>query len=62
MAVREGFEPSIGVAYTRVPGVRLKPLGHLTAGKPRTLSQITAVSMASHRFLIFFFGLFSHPD
>lgn len=29
MAEGEGFEPSIHLAaYTRVPGVRLRPLGH----------------------------------
>ena len=31
MAVREGFEPSIGYnAYTPLAGERLQPLGHLT--------------------------------
>ena len=30
MAERQGFEPWIGVAYTRFPGVRLQPLGHLS--------------------------------
>ncbi len=31
MAEREGFEPSIrNSPYTRFPGVRLKPLGHLS--------------------------------
>ena len=30
MAEREGFEPSVGVAYTRFPSVRLQPLGHLS--------------------------------
>ena len=30
MAEREGFEPSIGVTYTHFPGVRLRPLGHLS--------------------------------
>ena len=29
-AERQGFEPWIGVAYTRFPGVRLQPLGHLS--------------------------------
>ncbi len=27
---REGFEPSIRITYTHFPGVRLKPLGHLS--------------------------------
>ena len=30
MAERVGFEPTIEFPYTRVPGVRLKPLGHLS--------------------------------
>ncbi len=30
LAEREGFEPSVGVTYTRFPSVRLKPLGHLS--------------------------------
>jgi hypothetical protein len=30
MAERQGFEPWIGVTYTRFPGVRLQPLGHLS--------------------------------
>ena len=31
MAEREGFEPSVLIAeYTRVPGVHLQPLGHLS--------------------------------
>ena len=29
-AERQGFEPWIGVTYTRFPGVRLQPLGHLS--------------------------------
>ena len=29
-AERQGFEPWIGVAYTRFPSVRLQPLGHLS--------------------------------
>ncbi len=29
MAEKEGFEPSV-LAYTRFPGVHLKPLGHLS--------------------------------
>ena len=30
MAEREGFEPSIGIAYTPLAGERLRPLGHLS--------------------------------
>ena len=30
MAEREGFEPSIGVTYTRFPSVLHRPLGHLS--------------------------------
>ena len=30
MAEREGFEPSVGVAYTRLAGEHLQPLGHLS--------------------------------
>lgn len=30
MAERQGFEPWKGISLTRFPGVRLKPLGHLS--------------------------------
>ncbi len=30
LAEREGFEPSIGLPYTRFPSVRLQPLGHFS--------------------------------
>ena len=30
MAERVGFEPTVGITYTRFPSVRLKPLGHLS--------------------------------
>ena len=30
LAEREGFEPSVGVAYTRLAGEHLQPLGHLS--------------------------------
>jgi hypothetical protein len=30
MAERQGFEPWMVVKHTRSPGVRLKPLGHLS--------------------------------
>lgn len=30
MADRKGFEPSKAINFTRVPGVLLKPLGHLS--------------------------------
>lgn len=33
MAERQGFEPWVRVAYTRFPGVPLKPLGHLSANR-----------------------------
>ena len=29
-AEREGFEPSVGVTYTRLAGAHLQPLGHLS--------------------------------
>jgi hypothetical protein len=31
MAEREGFEPTVVFSYSRFPGVRLKPLSHLSA-------------------------------
>ncbi len=41
MADRKGFEPSRAINPTRVPVVRLRPLGHLsTVGK--TSSQMAA--------------------
>ena len=33
MAERQGFEPWIGGTYTHFPGVRLQPLGHLSANR-----------------------------
>ncbi len=30
MAEREGFEPTVVFSYSRFPGVRLKPLSHLS--------------------------------
>ena len=30
LAERSGFEPEVGLPYTRFPGVRLKPLIHLS--------------------------------
>ena len=33
MAERAGFEPAVGVAYTRFPSVLLKPLGHLSQNR-----------------------------
>lgn len=31
LAEREGFEPTVVFSYSRFPGVRLKPLSHLSA-------------------------------
>jgi hypothetical protein len=32
VAEREGFEPTVLFRYSRFPGVRLKPLSHLSTG------------------------------
>src|SRR4051812_40255599 len=34
MAEREGFEPTVLFRYSRFPGVRLKPLSHLSTEGP----------------------------
>jgi hypothetical protein len=34
MAEREGFEPTVLFRYSRFPGVRLKPLSHLSNHVP----------------------------
>jgi hypothetical protein len=36
LAERVGFEPTVGLAYTRFPSVRLKPLGHLSGAPARS--------------------------
>ncbi len=33
MAEREGFEPTVVFSYSRFPGVRLKPLSHLSVSR-----------------------------
>ena len=38
LAERQGFEPWVGVTYTRFPGVRLQPLGHLSVPDSRIIA------------------------
>ena len=44
---REGdSNPRYGFPYTHFPGVRLKPLGHLSASRPRTIDPAAAAAGA----------------
>src|ERR1043166_2289742 len=47
LAEREGFEPSVLFRYSRFPGVRLKPLSHLSTQDP----QFEEVQPGAQRFL-----------
>src|SRR2546430_17458017 len=44
LAEREGFEPSVLFRYSRFPGVRLKPLSHLSTALIPTCYDWNAVS------------------
>jgi hypothetical protein len=45
VAEREGFEPSVLFRYSRFPGVRLKPLSHLSTSLLQTCYDLHAVSI-----------------
>src|SRR5262249_27966383 len=42
---REGFEPSVGFyPYTRLAGVHLRPLGHLSGAESRHLARLPSLT------------------
>ena len=46
LAEREGFEPSIRRSpYTRFPGVRLQPLGHLSKSSHKIAYRISNIKV-----------------
>jgi hypothetical protein len=49
LAEREGFEPTVVFSYSRFPGVRLKPLSHLSGHPPVIWTTILLRATFFHR-------------